>query len=309
MGRLPGRHVESHCQTARGDCQTDGRPTDILGSLAAGEVSFERAEQVVKTTRTIRDVAHLDISGIARLVAKQSHLAGVDEQDAHASRYLTMQPNLDQTMWKLWGQLAGLDGAIVQDALFGRGDTFPIESREDSRATRNADALVSIAQDSLDTTGTRDVSSSSVADLVVFVDTRFGPASNGYLPGGPVVGRNIIDELVCTGDGIDLVRLNPDGRTFDVGRKSAKIPRRLRRAVMGRDDGCCVDGCNSRYRLQVHHVVEWQDGGPTDAENLVTLCWFHHHVVIHQRGFTIDPGSPRQRLRFVRPDRAPPDFR
>jgi hypothetical protein len=142
------------------------------------------------------------------------------------------------------------------------------------------------------------------ADLVVFVDTRY--SSNGFVPAGPIVGPNTIDELICTGAGIDLVALGPDGETLNVGRRSPKIPRRLRRAVMGRDDGCSVDGCTSRYRLQVHHRVHWADGGPTDANNLVTLCWFHHHVVIHQRGFTINPSSPPQRLRLQQPDRAPP---
>jgi hypothetical protein len=285
---------------------------DVLGALAAGDVSFERAEQVARTAHTIAEVAHLDLSGICRLVAKETRLGRPDEQDAHAARFLAVQPNLDQSVWKLWGQLAGLDGAIVQDALFGRADTFPIESRQDARATRNADALVSITRDSLTTSATHNPTQvaydhvSPVADLVVFVDARFGPATNGYVPAGPIVGPNTIDELLCTGSSIDYVTLNPDGETLNVGRQSPRIPRRLRRAVMGRDDGCSVDGCNSRYRLQVHHVVHWADGGPTDAENLVTLCWFHHHVVIHQRGFTINPDSPRNRLRLQRPDRAPP---
>ncbi len=68
---------------------------DVLGSLAAGETSYERAEQVVRTSHTIEDLAHLDISGIARLVAKESQLSRVDERQAHAGRYLTMQPNLE----------------------------------------------------------------------------------------------------------------------------------------------------------------------------------------------------------------------
>ena len=38
-----------------------------------------------------------------------------------------------------------------------------------------------------------------------------------------------------------------------------------------------------------------------DADNLATLCWFHHHVVIHGEGFSIDPNSPPQRRRFIRP--------
>ncbi|MDH5422713.1 MAG: HNH endonuclease, partial [Acidimicrobiia bacterium] len=278
---------------------------DLLGALAAGEVSFERVEQVARTTHTIDDVAHLDIASVTRLAAKQTRLTRHHERDAHDARFLTMQPNLDQSMWKVWGQLAGLDGAIVQDALFARADTFPTESHQESRGARNADALTAIAQDSLTTTNPN-TSASSVADLVVFVDTRHNQTTNGYVPAGPIVGAATIDELLCGGAAVDYVTMTSDGQTLNVGHKSPKIPRRLRRAVLGRDDGCCVDGCTSRYRLQAHHIIHWADGGPTNANNLVTLCWFHHHVVIHQRGFTINPDSPRTRLRLQRPNRAPP---
>jgi hypothetical protein len=64
---------------------------------------------------------------------------------------------------------------------------------------------------------------------------------------------------------------------------------------------CTVAGCTSRYRLQIHHIIRWADGGRTDPENLTTLCWFHHHVVIHGQGFRIDPDSPPQRRRLLRP--------
>ena len=62
----------------------------------------------------------------------------------------------------------------------------------------------------------------------------------------------------------------------------------------------------SRYRLQIHHVNSWAQGGETNPEDLVVLCWFHHQVVIHQRGFSIyrhpDPRSdPVPRSRPTRP--------
>ncbi len=43
--------------------------------------------------------------------------------------------------------------------------------------------------------------------------------------------------------------------------------------------------------------------GPTEAtttpENLVTVCWYHHHVAIHMLGMTIDPDSPLHRRRLI----------
>ncbi|MGA7282788.1 MAG: HNH endonuclease signature motif containing protein, partial [Acidimicrobiia bacterium] len=78
-----------------------------------------------------------------------------------------------------------------------------------------------------------------------------------------------------------------------------------RRFVLHRDGGCTADSCNSRYRLQVHHKIPWSEGGATEADNLVTLCWFHHQVVIHGWGFRIDDSLGAGRLRFIRPDRLP----
>jgi len=31
----------------------------------------------------------------------------------------------------------------------------------------------------------------------------------------------------------------------------------------------------------LHHVVHWADGGATCLSNLVLLCQYHHHRVVH----------------------------
>ncbi len=38
---------------------------------------------------------------------------------------------------------------------------------------------------------------------------------------------------------------------------------------------------------QVHHVTHLADGGPTSLTGCVLLCFFHHQVMIHQRGWTL----------------------
>ncbi|NOY55751.1 MAG: HNH endonuclease [Actinobacteria bacterium] len=58
-------------------------------------------------------------------------------------------------------------------------------------------------------------------------------------------------------------------------------------------------GCLSRH--SAHHITPYSQGGPTDPENLTTLCWYHHHVVIHGMGYRIDPDTPPQRRRFLKP--------
>ncbi|MYJ47488.1 MAG: HNH endonuclease [Acidimicrobiales bacterium] len=51
-----------------------------------------------------------------------------------------------------------------------------------------------------------------------------------------------------------------------------------------RDKGCV--GCGmSPERCQHHHIDHWQYGGPTDYENLLTICPNCHNDKIHQHGF------------------------
>ena len=79
------------------------------------------------------------------------------------------------------------------------------------------------------------------------------------------------------------------------------IPNRLRRFILPIAWRMPEIGCHSRYRLEAHHVIPWSDGGPTNPENLVTLCWFHHHVVVHGFGYRIDPRLGPGRVRFIKP--------
>jgi hypothetical protein len=46
--------------------------------------------------------------------------------------------------------------------------------------------------------------------------------------------------------------------------------------------------------------VHWANGGPTDLDNLVLLCSFHHRAV-HRMGLHIE-GNPAGEIRFVRPN-------
>ena len=51
----------------------------------------------------------------------------------------------------------------------------------------------------------------------------------------------------------------------------------LRRALTARDRGCAFPACTRPAAwCQAHHVIAWADGGPTNADNLVLLCGYHH---------------------------------
>ncbi|MGA5542434.1 HNH endonuclease signature motif containing protein [Mycobacterium sp. NPDC051198] len=83
------------------------------------------------------------------------------------------------------------------------------------------------------------------------------------------------------------------GQVIGTGRTTRTISRRLRRALEHRDRCCVVPGCGSTRGLHAHHIVHWEDGGPTELHNLVLVCPFHHRLH-HRGGITIT--GPADRL-------------
>ena len=83
-------------------------------------------------------------------------------------------------------------------------------------------------------------------------------------------------------------RLAGPSLPLDVGR-SAEIPAAIRRAVILRDQHCrWAGGCDQpAAACEVHHVRHLADGGTTSVDGCALYCFFHHHVAIHQWGWTV----------------------
>ncbi len=289
---------------------------DALGSdLAAGAASFDRIAATAQLhaagadPRTVVASAGLDLTSIRRLIARMKHRSAETVADAFESRHLVIQPSLDESVWRMWGLLPGYDGRIVEKALLERADNLPADPdvARCSRAARTADALTAICVDALSPSLAADTDASPL--ITLHVDAHRLAATKGHagvaIESGPAVGLSVLEEALCGGR-LELTASDLAGRPIALGRTTRVIKPRLRRYVLHRDGGCAADGCTSRYRLQPHHIVPWSQGGSTDPENLTTLCWFHHHVVVHGRGFAIDPTSPPRRRRFVRHHRRGP---
>jgi hypothetical protein len=280
--------------------------------IEAEGLSFDRQVALTKLCQATGkpvDVEALngyDIAGLSRKVAHHRHVTPVDERDVVAERFVAIQPTLDLSRWKLWGSLPGTDGAIVEQALVSRGDNLPSppEGATLSRGQRSADALVSMAMDALDQPHTDQTDTRTGAMVTIVCDARDATISNGAtgvsVVGGPRIGVQALEEVLCDGT-VEVVAIDSDGVPLGIGPASSTIPPRVRRFVLARDGGCTVDGCHSRYRLQPHHIIQRSQGGTHHPDNLTTLCWFHHHRVIHGLGYRIDPASPPMRRRLIKP--------
>ncbi|ANI39433.1 HNH endonuclease signature motif containing protein [Mycolicibacterium vaccae] len=113
--------------------------------------------------------------------------------------------------------------------------------------------------------------------VVVHVDVKDKVAA---LHLGPALAAEQRRYLSC--DATSEVWFERDGQPLGSGRATRTISRRLRRVLEYRDRSCVVPGCGATKGLHAHHLQHWEDGGPTELDNLVLICPFHHRL--HHRG-------------------------
>ena len=123
------------------------------------------------------------------------------------------------------------------------------------------------------------------------------------LEDGPSVIAETARRLACDGKVQQSVD-DEQGRPLKLGRTKRTVPPWLGRQIRQRDNnGCRFADCGRTRGLQVHHIHHWAHGGPTDDDNLLTLCW-HHHRLVHEGGWRIRTDAEHN-LKFIRPDGTP----
>jgi hypothetical protein len=115
----------------------------------------------------------------------------------------------------------------------------------------------------------------------------------GVGPIHPAIARRIACDAVRT---VVTVAPTPDDSSWilgtpavplSVGRATRTIPSSIRTALVLRDQGCRFPGCDRPPAwTDGHHIIHWADGGPTELDNLVSLCRSHHRQV-HEEGWRI----------------------
>nr|MBM4732654.1 DUF222 domain-containing protein [Prescottella equi] len=85
-----------------------------------------------------------------------------------------------------------------------------------------------------------------------------------------------------------------DGVPLNLGRTSRTVSKKQRRALIARDHGCAFPGCGAPpAHCEGHHIKHWADGGPTDLDNLVLLCRYHH-TLLHHSHWEVHIGPDRK---------------
>jgi hypothetical protein len=277
----------------------------IRQALADGSISFDRAEALSRIDDNVGTLDHLDISGLRREAADRVELSTENETKSAQDRYLILQPSLDESWWTLRGGLDGVMGAVIDQALTRKADDLPElpDGSRGSLAWRRATALYELASGG----------SSPQAHVTVFVDAEKATPTDGRagvrLLAGPRVGAQALEAILC--NCVTEVTVNAeDGTPMVYGRTKRFVPPSLARAELARTGGhCAIDGCDSTYRVEIHHRVPWSQGGRTDPNDLIALCWFHHHIAIHEKGYQPYKHPGHGRIRLRRPKNKPSEAR
>jgi Domain of unknown function (DUF222)/HNH endonuclease len=118
----------------------------------------------------------------------------------------------------------------------------------------------------------------------VLVTVRAADLDNGhgrgYIDGAQApVSMRTVRHLVCTG-GYQTITIDSDGSIHGLGSPQRCFTAAQRRAITVRDGGCAIPGCSIPAAwCEIHHVDPAENGGPTETDNGVLLCWSHHRTI------------------------------
>jgi hypothetical protein len=199
--------------------------------------------------------------------------------------------------------LDAMGGEKVQAALESLVQAGRCAADERTRAQQLADALVQLCDNQL-ASGQLPMLRTVKPHVVLRIDlddladphTGPGAADLGF---GATISAARARWVACDA-GVTRIVLGPDGVPLDLGREHRVVNAHLRKAVEHRDGGCVFAGCGApTFWCDVHHLLEWINGGETSLENSALLCERHHTKVHH--GFRVERQQDG-RWRTWRPD-------
>ena len=274
---------------------TVGRQLDRLSlavaALEKGEIGFAHLVVLARTAEALKDrpidEAKLLLRARAETVNRFHYTcesyrhaedaAGVaaEAEELHEKRELMIRRRRDG-MFTIWGRLEPVTGSALRAALAAHA-----QRRERGDARTFPQRLHDAVAEHLSGRQTTSV------NVTVSLDTLLAAkaAAGGEIQGAPILARPTVERLLCDCS-VRRVVLDSKSVVVDVGRARRVVTPAGRKALESRDKGVCgCPGCDRAGRT-IHHLKPWAQGGPTDLENQVLLCYWHHRMV-HEGGWRL----------------------
>jgi hypothetical protein len=253
---------------------------------------FDRADDLLDTAKTSSPERFART--VAELARKIEHDHGVDRDEQRRrqtflSRRLNPATGMTDGRFSLHPELANtvfnaIDRHVKATIAAGeaRGDTEYVERRID-RNRLAAEALGDLI------TSTNGANGAVTADVTVIIDVD--TLATGELhdhsvcetgDGAPIPAE-VAQRLACDGN-ITSVVVDSNGTALAVGRTSRHATPKQRRALAQQYRDCAIGDCDTPFdRCEIHHIIPWEHGGPTDLANMLPVCSRHHHLIRNQR--------------------------
>ncbi len=273
--------------------------------FAEGSLSLDQVDAISKLATpdteevVISECLGLSNAALDRAARRANPPSTGEEGEAWRERWLSIQYTLDGIRGHMDAELPGVEMSLVESAIRERADRIPPNPESgifDPYPQRMADGLVELATTTGDENGPGPTQIVVHADLDALVEnSETGVAE---VEGGPVMANETARRLSC--DPIVECTVYDHRKVLGIGRRSRLIPAWLRHQLWHRDGNCRFPGCPFKGWLHAHHITHWADGGPTDLDNLILLCGYHHRF-LHEHGWSIE-NDPDGKPLFRRSD-------
>ncbi|WP_127783548.1 HNH endonuclease signature motif containing protein [Rhodococcus sp. X156] len=297
-GEISPRHADIVAKTMHDlPASLDAETTAMAEQTLAGQACALRPSELAKAAERL--VAYLDPDG-----------RETSEVDRARRRGFTIGRQRPDGMSRISGELDPMTRALVDAAFSAAARPVSEEGTPDPRsaAQRNHDALATLCRDALasgELPNNRGLPATVVVTMgLADLERRAGTASTAS--GGTVPVRDVL-RMAAEAKWLPCV-LDSTGQVLHLGTGQRLASPAQRLALYARDRGCTRPGCEMPAQwTQVHHLHEWQHGGPTDLHNLALVCPFDHRLITHE-GFTVRMGTGG-RVEWIAPRHLDPDQR
>ncbi|MYC45249.1 MAG: DUF222 domain-containing protein [Acidimicrobiia bacterium] len=296
--------LRDELKQSRGGAKRDVKFAERLGDLPKTAKALAAGDVTPQAARAIADAAaHTPVDEDELLGAAETEpgdvfartvrdhvnerTAAVDLEERRRHQRSRREANIKQEsdgMYKLFGTFDPLAGARIETALAAMAKQLwhaEDPKRRSTPAQRYADALEALITRQgagADTAKAQRTTLVVVADYDLVTDQL---ADARLIDGTPLAPSELL-KIALEADILPAL-FDSKGQPLWLGHKcrTASVAQRVALAI--RDKGCVICGAANSY-CQAHHVIHWEDGGPTDIDNLCLLCSDCHHKQIHELG-------------------------
>jgi Domain of unknown function (DUF222) len=289
-GAISSRHVDALTRV-RHDAKADAEFA-VFEPVLVDVARQGRPEDVANVGRQWLDAldASLDRDGANRRKA-----AEYDRRHLNFSRSIRGLGFID-------GMFESEGAALADSALKHRIERTRTKNDLRSAGQLRADAMIDIFRHYLDhqSRGTNRPHLMMVVDPATYAGEAVGVCE---MLSGHRLHPDTLRRIACDAF-IQRIVLDADGVPLDMGRAERTFTPNQYRAIMLRDGGCRMPGCDAGPEdCEAHHaLIHWDDGGPTDIANGLAVCrGSGHHRFIHEGGWTVT-GDPNGEITFHDPN-------